>query len=130
MKKEPANPLTLASMALFFDKEWFDTTLAARGLGRGDVAHALGLDEAQIAEIWKDQRELSARDVLTIAGLLGVAAAEVADRAGVSTPVPRDPSVEAVSLANAISDLAARVERVERTLLDVKALLLDLRRRP
>ena len=116
-------------MALFFDKEWFDKALATRGLGRGDLAHALGLDDAQIAEIWKDQRELSARDVQVIAGFLGAAVEDVAGRAGVSTPVPRSPSAEANPLVDAISDLAARVERVERTLLDVKALLLDLRRR-
>ena len=45
-------------MALFFDSAWFDARLEASGLRRADVAAALGLTAEQIAELWKDQREL------------------------------------------------------------------------
>ena len=76
-------------MALFFDAEWFDARLAARSLSRSDVARVLGIDDADVALVWKDQRELSARDVGVIAALLDATTHEVAAHAGVSTPVPQ-----------------------------------------
>ncbi|HEY7976778.1 MAG TPA: helix-turn-helix transcriptional regulator [Rhizomicrobium sp.] len=100
-------------MALFFDAAWFDAQLAAAHLTRSDVARALGLSESEIAEMWKDQRELSARDVSTLAALLAATPQEIASRAGISTPVPRNqPS---------LTDLSARLERVEAELAALKA---------
>jgi hypothetical protein len=113
-------------MALFFDSAWFDARLAAAGLQRGDVATALGLSNEQIGEVWKDQRELSANDVRLMSALLAVPASEIATRAGVSTPVPKETSPDAARLA----DLDARLARVEHTLAEVKALLLEMRRTP
>ena len=112
-------------MALFFDAEWFDRQLAARGLGRGDVARALDLNATQVAELWKDQRELSVADVRALATLLAVAPKEVASRAGVSTPIPADAPPDA---AVAFSELNERMTRIERQLLELKAMLLDLAR--
>jgi hypothetical protein len=110
-------------MALFFDAEWFDAQLAARGLGRIDVAQALGLDSVQVAEIWKDQRELSVRDVRLLAELISAAPRDVAARAGVSTPVPAERPADA---AAALMELNERLGRVERALVELKALILDL----
>ncbi len=101
-------------MALFFDGEWFDARLSAVHLSRADLARALGLDEAAIAEIWKDQRELSAREVALIAALLDVRPEDIAGHAGISTPLPQGP---------AQAELRARLERVERELQDIKKLL-------
>lgn len=112
-------------MALFFDTNWFDAALVRANLARGDLARALGLSETEIAELWKDQRELSARDVATMASLLGVPAEEIASRAGVSTPVPKPVPADT---GKAVLELAERLDRVERTLAEIKALLLDLRR--
>ncbi|HUJ02656.1 MAG TPA: hypothetical protein VLW75_03390 [Rhizomicrobium sp.] len=109
-------------MALFFDADWFDARLAAAHLARADVARALGISDIEIAEIWKDQRELSAHDVAILAALLAQPAKEIAARAGISTPVPKAES--AISLA----DLAARLERVETTLAELKALVERLAR--
>jgi transcriptional regulator with XRE-family HTH domain len=111
-------------MALFFDSDWFDRRLADVGLQRSQVATALGLNAEQIAELWKDQRELSAADVRTLSALLRVPAAEIATRAGVSTPLPKDLADEALTQLN------ERLDRVERTLAEIKALVLDLRSRP
>lgn len=97
-------------MALFFDSEWFDQRLAALGLTRDAIAAALGFSADQLAEVWKDQRELRADHVRMLAGLLGVPAEEIASRAGVSTPVPR-------------SDVETRLARVEAELVAIKALL-------
>ncbi len=110
-------------MALFFDADWFNAQLAVRGLARKDVASALGLDERQVAEMWKDQRELSVRDVRALATLIAASPQEVATRAGVSTPVPAE-QPESI-----LSDIAERLARVERSLLELKALILDLHRR-
>jgi hypothetical protein len=104
-------------MALFFDAQWFDARLKSVHLSRSDAARALGLSDSEIAEMWKDQRELSASNVATLAALLAVTPQEIARHAGISTPVPRPP----VSLA----DLAARLERVEAELAALKAKLKD-----
>ena len=103
-------------MALFFDSIWFDARLSALGLQRAQVATALGLNDEQLAELWKDQRELTAGDVRTLATLLGVPAAEITTRAGVSTPLPKD------TAENAVAQLNERLDRVERTLAEIKAL--------
>jgi transcriptional regulator with XRE-family HTH domain len=115
-------------MALFFDKDWFDAKLAAAGLSRAQLAVALGLSEMQIAEIWKDQRELSAREVATLASLLNAAPEEIAVHAGVSTPVPAKIPKDLESFDEALADLAARLERLERAMVEIKSLLLDFRR--
>jgi transcriptional regulator with XRE-family HTH domain len=104
-------------MALFFDTVWFDARLASAHLTRSDAARALGLSDGEIAEVWKDQRELSARDVSTLAALLAATPQEIAQHAGISTPVPK--TQNAVSLA----DLSARLERVEAELVQIRALL-------
>jgi transcriptional regulator with XRE-family HTH domain len=106
-------------MALFFDSAWFDAQLARAGLSRADVAAALGLSDREIGELWKDQREVHARDVRMLAALLGVSREEVASRAGVSTPRPDDDK----------PDLEARVARVEAALATLSEEIRTLRDR-
>jgi transcriptional regulator with XRE-family HTH domain len=108
-------------MALFFDSDWFDSRLAALGLGRADIGAALGFNAEQISEIWKDQRELSGGHVRTLSALLGVPAAEIADRAGVSTPTPKDIA------SGEMDQIGERLDRIERTIAEIKALVLELR---
>jgi transcriptional regulator with XRE-family HTH domain len=115
-------------MALFFDKDWFDARLAAAGLSRAQLAAKLGLEEMQVAEIWKDQRELTGREVATLASLLNVTPEEIALRAGVSTPLPPNTPKDLESIGHALADLAARLERLERAMVEIKSLLLDIRR--
>jgi transcriptional regulator with XRE-family HTH domain len=102
-------------MALFFDQAWFDARLAALGLTRAPVAAALGLSLEDLAEVWKDQRELRAAQVTILAGLLGATPEEVASRAGVSTPVPsREPSL--AELAQRVAQLEAEVAALKSRL--------------
>jgi transcriptional regulator with XRE-family HTH domain len=82
-------------MALFFDVDWFDERLAERGLTRATLAAICGIGEAEVTLIFKDQRELSPREVTLFAELLGASPAEIADRAGVSTRAPAVDPVEA-----------------------------------
>ncbi|HUO94460.1 MAG TPA: helix-turn-helix transcriptional regulator [Rhizomicrobium sp.] len=94
-------------MALFFDSAWFDQKLAKLGLAQATVAAALGLTDEEVREIWKDQRELKARDVAILANLLGTSPEEIAHRAGVSTPVPQSSSDAGLRV---IEERLARIE--------------------
>lgn len=99
-------------MALFFDKAWYDARLAERGLDRAVLAAAAGMSEAELALAFKDQRELSMREVSVFAELLGVPAAEAASRAGVRPPPLSD--------AQRIAALEARVAALEAELAALK----------
>jgi hypothetical protein len=100
-------------MALFFDAEWFDARLGERGLSRAVLAAAAGISEADLALVFKDQRELSAAEVAHFAELLGADAKEVADRAGISTPVPgAGPEARIAALERRVAALEAEVARL------------------
>ena len=110
-------------MALFFDQAWFDAQLKAVGVSRDEVAKLLKLPGEQVWELWKDQRELRAADVAALARLLQVGAAEVAKRAGISTPVPEaDGDVQ-----QRLSEMNERLTRIERMIVELKTLMLTPR---
>ena len=98
-------------MALFFDVDWFDARLSDRGLSRAVLAAVSGMNEAELGLVYKDQRELSADEVAAFAELLGVTPAEVANRAGVSTPAPQTESLE-----DRVAALETRVAALETRL--------------
>src|SRR5688500_16587751 len=100
-------------MALFFDAAWFDGRLAERGLSRTVMAAAAGMSEADLALAFKDQRELTAAEVAAFAEVLGVEAREVADRAGISTPVPGGDRL--TELERRVAALEAEVARLKRS---------------
>ncbi len=110
-------------VALFFDQDWFDAKLRERGATREDIARLLQLSADQVSEMWKDQRELRAAEVLALAQFLNVSAAEAADRAGVSTPKPRD----AGDVNARLDEMSERLTRIERMIVELKALTLSLR---
>jgi transcriptional regulator with XRE-family HTH domain len=109
-------------VALFFDQDWFDQRLAATGSTRDDVARLLSLSRIQVDELWKDQRELSADNVMLLARFLNVAPEVVANRAGVSTPVPKRER----QTGDEVQALRARVERLEAQLVSLQARLETL----
>ena len=80
-----------------------------------------GLIDPRFFGAMPDQRELSAKDVRILSALLAATPAEIASRAGVSTPVPKE------AVPDALAEFGERLARVERTLAEIKALLLDLR---
>ena len=99
-------------MALFFDAPWFDGKLQERGLSRAVMAAVAGLSQDELALVFKDQREVSAGQVAAFAELLGETPAEIASRAGVSTPTPKaDPLGE---LERRVAALEAEVERLKK----------------
>ncbi len=103
-------------MALFFDQAWFDARLKELGATRDDVARLLKLSHEQVAELWKDQRELRGAEVQVLATYLKTAAAEVASRAGVSTPIPAEPA----PINQRLDEMNERLTRIERMLVELK----------
>ena len=104
-------------MALFFDVEWFKARLDERGISAKVFAACAGMSDHELALAFKDQRELSPQEVAIFAELLGVTAAEVASRAGISTPTPgaEDP------VAQQIAALERRVASLEAEVAALKA---------
>ena len=102
-------------MALFFDADWFEARLGERGLSRETLAAAAGLSPDELALAFKDQREISAREVAVFAELLGVEPAEIARHAGVSTPTPGaelDPAARIAALERRVAALEAEIARL------------------
>jgi hypothetical protein len=98
-------------MALFFDVDWFQSRLAERGLAPAALAAGAGMSDADLALAFKDQRELSAAEVMAFAELLGASAREIAEHAGISTPVP---SVDALKVR--LANIEARLTAIEAVL--------------
>ncbi len=109
-------PLPANSMSLFFDQAWFEGRLATLGLSRADLGRTLGLNTEEVNALFKDQRELSLAEVRLLANLLAVPSAEVANRAGISTPrETEDP-------------WHARLHAIEAKLIAIRDLLATRRR--
>jgi hypothetical protein len=99
-------------MALFFDAAWYDDRLAERGLRRKVLAVAAGMSEVELTLAFKDQRELSMREVSVFAELLGVAPAEAASRGGVRPP-PISDAQRLVALEARVAALEAELARLK-----------------
>lgn len=113
-------------MALFFDQDWFDQQLKSIARTHEDVAALLHLSSTQVEEIWKDQRELLPHEVGVLATFLNATPAEVADHAGVSTPVPVElDDADLSSVVTRLDEMNGRLNRIERALVDLKSLVLE-----
>jgi hypothetical protein len=95
-------------VALFFDKTWFDITLAARRLSRADLAAAAGASLDDLTAMFKDQMEVPSSHVTAWAALLGQSETEIVGRCGISTRIP-----EPVSDALRIAKLEERIAALE-----------------
>lgn len=112
-------------MALFFDQGWFEDKLEAAGLTKPDLARALSITTSELEEMWKDQREISEKEIKTLALVLGASEAEVRNKGGIQgsrearamatgaqPPVPPPANTASVE---------ARLDRIERLLEDILA---------
>ena len=120
-------------MALFFDQKWFTDRLNDMGRTPNDLAEAMAIPLIELAAVWKDQRELSVDEVRAMAKFLKSPVEEVASRAGVSTPIPSEsgdaPDGESNlgTVLERLDEMTHRLDRMERAVGDIKALLLDHR---
>lgn len=114
-------------MALFFDQKWFNEKLAAAGVSSAQLAQALGLSEEELAEMWKDQREITDGQIGTMALLLGVPEAEVKKRGGLQGTPEAKARLEnkrgegaKATTPPAPTELEQRVARLELEVEDLK----------
>jgi transcriptional regulator with XRE-family HTH domain len=77
-------------MGLFFDQDWFDDRLKAKGLTRAALAQASGMTLDEVEQVFHDQRELASDEVRAFARLLSRDASEIAARSG-AADVGSDP---------------------------------------
>ena len=129
-------------MGLFFDQDWFDARLSAKGLKRSALAQATGMTIDEVEMVFRDQRELEGREVQAIARMLSVEPREVANRSGASEPLDSDgPFASAAPMRmsspqqpefqvtrEVIAGLHERIDRVERLIEMVLAKLDKLQR--
>lgn len=107
-------------MSLFFDADWFDAKLAERGLDRGALAAACGLDRTALHDLFTNQRHPTQLELNAFTQVLGADVVEVALRAGVATramsggddPIARIESIEA--RLDAIDHWIEEFERTSR----------------
>lgn len=109
-------------MALFFDQQWFDAKLQERGLNKAALAVLLRISAVEVDDMWKDQREISAREVSLLAELLGVSVQEIAKYGGAATPVPGAAGEMGEVLAR-LDALNARVAALASDVAGILALL-------
>ncbi len=105
-------------MALFFDQGWFEGKMAVAGLAKPDLARALGLTLQELQDMWKDQREISEREIKTLALLLGASEAEVRNKGGVQGSPEAHAAVAGAGASPSpeTTSVEARLTRLEATL--------------
>jgi hypothetical protein len=101
-------------MALFFDADWFDARLSARGCNRGALAEAAGLERAELHRLFTNERAATAAELQAFARFLGVDLLEVSLRSGVS------------ARAESADTPAARIESIEARLDEIDSWLAEL----
>jgi hypothetical protein len=106
-------------LALFFDAGWFSKRLAALNLQREDMARATGWTPEELAWVFKDQKEVTAREVEVLSALLHASPGEIANRCGISTPVTEQP----LSATAQIDHLQKRVVALEAHVAALEAAL-------
>ncbi len=106
-------------MALFFDAGWFNKRLVALNLQKEDMARATGWTPEELALVFKDQKEVSAREVEVLSALLHASPGEIANRCGISTPAAAQP----LSAAAQIDHLQKRVAALEAHVAALEAAL-------
>lgn len=106
-------------MALFFDQAWFTEKLEAVGLAKVDLARALGLTSSELEAMWKDQREISEREIKTMALILGVSEAEVRNKGGLQG----SPEARRAALGQRSSVTPPQTASVEERLTRIEAQL-------
>jgi transcriptional regulator with XRE-family HTH domain len=104
-------------MSLFFDADWFDARLTARGLDRAALAVAAGLERTDLHAVFTNERAPTAEELSAFATVLGADLVEVTLRSGVATR-DADPAGDA---GDRIESIEARLDAIDNWLKEFEA---------
>lgn len=104
-------------MSLFFDADWFDTRLAARGCNRGALAEAAGLARGELHRLFTNERAATAGELQAFAAFLEIDLVEVSLRSGVAL---REAEPDADS-ATRIESIEARLDEIDNWIAELEA---------
>lgn len=104
-------------MALFFDADWFDRRLAARGIDRVGLAVAAGVERGELHRIFTNERSPTAEEIAEFARILEVDILEATIRSGVAV---RESAPDAAP-ADRIESIEARLDAIDTWLAEFEA---------
>lgn len=104
-------------MALFFDADWFDQRLAARGIDRVGLAVASDVDRGELHRIFTNERAPTAEELAEFARVLETDLLEITIRSGVAV---RESSPDA-DPGDRIESIEARLDAIDTWLAEFEA---------
>ena len=104
-------------MALFFDADWFDQRLAARGIDRVGLAVAAGVDRGELHRIFTNERAPTADELAEFARVLETDLVEITIRSGVAV---RESAPDA-DPGDRIESIEARLDAIDTWLAEFEA---------
>jgi len=104
-------------MALFFDADWFDQRLAARGTDRIGLAVAAGIERSELHFIFSNERSPTAAELAEFARVLETDLLEVTIRSGVAV---RE-SAPGADPGDRIESIEARLDAIDTWLAEFEA---------
>jgi len=104
-------------MALFFDADWFDQRLAARGIDRVALAVASGVDRGELHRIFTNERAPTPEELAEFARVLETDLIEVTIRSGVAV---RESAPDA-DPGDRIESIEARLDAIDTWLAEFEA---------
>jgi hypothetical protein len=104
-------------MALFFDADWFDQRLAARGIDRIGLAVAAGIERGESHRIFTNERSPAAEELDEFARVLETDLLEVTIRSGVAV---RESAPDA-GHEDRIDSIEARLDAIDTWLAEFEA---------
>lgn len=104
-------------MALFFDADWFDRRLAARGIDRIGLAVAIGIERSELHRIFTNERSPAAAELAEFARVLETDLLEITIRSGVAV---RE-SAPGADPGDRIESIEARLDAIDTWLAEFEA---------
>ena len=104
-------------MALFFDADWFDQRLTARGTDRVGLAVAAGIKRSELHRIFTNERWPTAAELAEFARVLETDLLEVTIRSGVAV---RE-SAPGADTGDRIESIEARLDAIDTWLAEFEA---------
>jgi hypothetical protein len=104
-------------MALFFDSDWFDRRLAARGIDRAGLALAAGVERGELHRIFTNERAPTVEEMAEFARVLETDVLEITIRCGVAVRQ----SASDAGAGERIESIEARLDAIDTWLAEFEA---------